>query len=235
MYLATLIGAIVLTAAEFYLAWYVRRFWQRTDLKDHVKRLRRMNFLQLLLLLLAIPSISFPVWIDVHPFSHWFLLDILILLVVAGETYDAVTWFRCLRKPDNLVIGRYYRSRHFHLLASGDIMAAGEAIEEACRYDSQSLQAWLDRVYYAGRYLDKLDDAGEYLQTAERLLSEAPKRNMKNLATYEWYKGRHLIRLDEIEDGLIHMKRSLELHHDKERARIIKEIEYFRDKEREYD
>jgi hypothetical protein len=131
--------------------------------------------------------------------------------------------------PARRIVANYYWRECQKLRKEEQHEAAEQMLAKACEHYPGNISVWALRAYVAEAELDRPQEAAVYLANAARNLSETSDTNDGEKAQYEYFLGYLKLYRRQIEEGIRHIERSLELHHDKSLVELLKKLREYRD------
>lgn len=148
------------------------------------------------------------------------ILLFIYILLINRESIDYLT-----RTKVTMLVAGYYLRKYDGLLKDGRIEEAGEAIDLACETAPSDVTPWVVKAVFAQVYLDSPAEADECFEKATENLNDSSSVSDEEKANYEYCKAMLLLREGISEKVLFHIKQSLGLQYNEERAAFLEKLE----------
>ena len=143
-------------------------------------------------------------------FHYIFLVTfVLIFLWMLRNELKRYKWFRSY-SPSKILAGSFLQ-RQTKLLKGQHFDQAKEYLVKVCELVPDNVEIWCRLGFYNELILKKQDDADSCMKKAKSILDSYKEPNNKEIACYEGYLGNILYNRGEKEEGLKHLKKSIEL------------------------
>jgi tetratricopeptide (TPR) repeat protein len=154
------------------------------------------------------------------------ILEIVICLMGIPYLYNAVIWRRYFLKfgVRKLVV-YYHLDKYESYIESKDFENAGLSIERACESDPEGVSSWALRALFEEVYRNSKDSASIYLSKASKNFVSNPNIDDKEKADYEYILGAIQLSRDQFEEAIDHIKKSVEIHYNRDRADYIEQLQ----------
>jgi len=118
-------------------------------------------------------------------------------------------WFRSY-SPSKILASSFLQ-RHNELIQAKNFDQIEEFLVKARQAVPDNVELLCLLGYYKDLVLNKRDEANRYMKQAKSILDSYKEPNNKEIACYEGYLGNILYNRGEKEEGLKHLKKSIEL------------------------
>jgi len=123
------------------------------------------------------------------------------------------------------ILANHYLQKYRKSLDENNIQDAEAAIVQACEADPFGVAPWAVRAVFTDVFLPSSTDADIYFKKATDNLKRHSNLSDEDKACYEFCLGNILLGKGNAGEAEFHVKKSLELHHDSERADFLKKLQ----------
>ncbi len=135
------------------------------------------------------------------------LLSFILILTIR---YRKTTWYY-LTKNKRTILADWYIRKYFDL-SKKEYKQAYEYLEKASKFKTDSVFIWSMMALFNQFHFEKPDLTDEYLTKAQETLDTNKETSLEDKATLESAKGEIMLRRDNIDKGLHHLKNARDLN-----------------------
>jgi len=129
------------------------------------------------------------------------------------------------KKSPSAILADNYLREYQKFIKKDNIEKAKVVIAQVCEVDPSGVTPWAVRAVFVDTFLSSPTDAEMYFNKATDNLKKHPNLDDEDKACYEFCLANILLGKDKIEQAESHIRRSLELHYDSDRADFLKKLQ----------